>query len=377
MASICGIFALALVGHQIARREGFAEIGAVDTGTSGVPQSLRGPQPFFRGSAVNVPRDTYGYQVRSASEASPYGAPVGGVQYGHKEAVATFSHIAPDATRFTYGAPVFDMRGRQNAGTMHNNVAPVPKKNVGPGIGLPASVPAGGGFHPRFRIMPGNVGAYRLTTLPGNVGTPSFHVPRQTLPAGQQSQSRPARGVAQSTPGLGMKVVDGGKVASRGAFTSVRSNTAVRGQAQRRDHGQLKVPVRAARGADTAVPNRGGATNVEYAQAAPGVSNWIPGTQLKQKSMVVKPTQRETLASYRAPAQMSRGNLAVGSTGGTTRQRTGASTQISGGQGGQGLMQRYVNDSLQRPNAYKERVAHNDFDTHKAILKNNPLSLVR
>jgi hypothetical protein len=50
-----------------------------------------------------------------------------------------------------------------------NNLSPMPKVQVGPGLGLDPNVAASGGFQQLYRVNPNNVGAYRLTTLPGRV----------------------------------------------------------------------------------------------------------------------------------------------------------------------------------------------------------------
>jgi hypothetical protein len=49
----------------------------------------------------------------------------------------------------------------------HQKAVPVEKVNVGPGINVDPDVPASGGFHEMYRVMPDNVGAYRKVSLPG------------------------------------------------------------------------------------------------------------------------------------------------------------------------------------------------------------------
>lgn len=68
------------------------------------------------------------------------------------------------------GQEILDMKDRFNVDGRMNNLSPVEKKLVGPGLGIGADVPAAGGFQQMFRAMPENVGAYRLTTLPGRTG---------------------------------------------------------------------------------------------------------------------------------------------------------------------------------------------------------------
>lgn len=54
-----------------------------------------------------------------------------------------------------------------------NNLSPIERQNVGPGLGIDPNVPSVGGYQQLFRVNPVNVGAYKLTTLPGRSG-PAF-----------------------------------------------------------------------------------------------------------------------------------------------------------------------------------------------------------
>ncbi len=84
-----------------------------------------------------------------------------------KCAVPSFGVIGQVSNPF--GAPVTDLRDRMFVSGKMNNLAPVGQMQVGPGLGVDASVPATGGFHQLYRILPNNTGAYRLTTLPGRI----------------------------------------------------------------------------------------------------------------------------------------------------------------------------------------------------------------
>ena len=94
--------------------------------------------------------------------------------YQNKQEVSSFGDVSQQ-TRSS-GGEVLDMRGRMmyDGGVM-NNLSPVEKQLVGPGLGVDPSVPAVGGHQQLFRVNPENVGAYRLTTLPGRSG-PAFDV---------------------------------------------------------------------------------------------------------------------------------------------------------------------------------------------------------
>jgi hypothetical protein len=68
---------------------------------------------------------------------------------------------------------------------------------VGPGLGLDPSVPAQGGFQQLFRPMPNNVGAYKLTQLPGRPGPRNGTISGGAAPTtgtfGLFSQNRPEK----------------------------------------------------------------------------------------------------------------------------------------------------------------------------------------
>lgn len=83
---------------------------------------------------------------------------------------SNFAVIAPQNR--SNGADALAVRDRMtdnDFGRM-NNLSPVEKQLVGPGLGLGPNVPAFGGHQQLFRVNPENVGAYRLTTLPGRSG---------------------------------------------------------------------------------------------------------------------------------------------------------------------------------------------------------------
>ncbi len=83
----------------------------------------------------------------------------------HKDAIVKDTSTLVKS--YVHGEPVRDFSDRTyRSGKMHG-VSPFPQVMVGPGLGLGPSVQAAGGFHQFFRVMPTNVGAYRLTTLPG------------------------------------------------------------------------------------------------------------------------------------------------------------------------------------------------------------------
>ena len=87
----------------------------------------------------------------------------------HKQEVSSFGDVA--AAQRSSGGEVLEMRDRfmYDGGRM-NNLSPIERQNVGPGLGVDPNVPSVGGYQQLFRVNPTNVGAYKLTTLPGRSG---------------------------------------------------------------------------------------------------------------------------------------------------------------------------------------------------------------
>ena len=92
-----------------------------------------------------------------------------GTQLTQKTTPPNFADIVPTATANPFGMPVQNFRDRPYVSGQMNNLAPAQKQLVGPGLGLSADVPAYGGYQQLFRVNPNNVGAYKLTTLPGRI----------------------------------------------------------------------------------------------------------------------------------------------------------------------------------------------------------------
>ena len=84
-----------------------------------------------------------------------------------KQEVSNFGDIA--FSQYVHGEPTHDMSSRYYVSSKNNNLAPTEKIAVGRGLGLSPEIPASGGFQQLYRVNPNNVGAYRLTTLPGRI----------------------------------------------------------------------------------------------------------------------------------------------------------------------------------------------------------------
>lgn len=101
---------------------------------------------------------------------------------GKKQTVESFRDIVPDASRHTYGQPVYNLSSRENVSNTMKNLSPNPWLRVGPGLGVGPDVPAAGGFHQYIREIPVNPNEERLTQLPGRAQAP----PTAIAPAGPE-----------------------------------------------------------------------------------------------------------------------------------------------------------------------------------------------
>lgn len=108
------------------------------------------------------------------SMAGSYNSDPGLSSYGitrkEKYEQPNFADIKPDSGREVFGSSTVDFRDRPWVSGQMNNLSPIEKVQVGPGLGVDPNVPAIGGFQQVYRVLPNNVGAYRLTQLPGRIG---------------------------------------------------------------------------------------------------------------------------------------------------------------------------------------------------------------
>lgn len=102
--------------------------------------------------------------------------------FGQKQTVESFRDIAPNASRHTYGQPVYNLTSRENVSNTMKNLSPNPWVRVGPGLGVGPDVPATGGYQQYIREIPVNPNEERLTQLPGRVQAP----PTAIAPAGPE-----------------------------------------------------------------------------------------------------------------------------------------------------------------------------------------------
>ena len=106
-----------------------------------------------------------------------------------KQAMESFADLSRNVR--SSGQEVLEMRNRMYDVGRMNNVGPIEKRLVGPGLGVDPNVPSYGGHQQLLRVNPENVGAYRLTTLPGRSG------PAQDVSGGRRGV---AGGLYQNRP---------------------------------------------------------------------------------------------------------------------------------------------------------------------------------
>lgn len=93
-----------------------------------------------------------------------------------KNEIPSLQDMNPDAGRSPYGQPVYDLYNRQYVTNKMNNLQPIERRRVGPGLGVGSNVAAAGGFHQYFRVLPNNVNEERLTTIEGRPGPAAYFV---------------------------------------------------------------------------------------------------------------------------------------------------------------------------------------------------------
>ena len=111
------------------------------------------------------------------------------VEIPHKKENDSFAVIS--AQHRTNGQEVLSMRDRMFDTGRMNNLSPIEKQLVGPGLGVGADVPASGGYQQLVRVNPINVGEHRLTTLPGRTGPAADVTGGRSAVIGQLTHNKP------------------------------------------------------------------------------------------------------------------------------------------------------------------------------------------
>tara|TARA_Y100001936_G_scaffold106731_2_gene104843 strand:- start:9325 stop:10506 length:1182 start_codon:yes stop_codon:yes gene_type:complete len=306
-----------------------------------------------------------------------------------KQELPSFAVVTPTSGKNPYGQPVYNMYDRQNVSGKMNNSQPMEKQYVGAGIGVGPNVPAFGGYQQLYRVMPNNVGGYKLTTLPGRTG-PANPVVKSQGKIGQLTQERPEKTAAlfdRRPPVRGRAEGQGGALTGamgRMNFEKTkrqtnRSTTTLRADTLGFGAASSYVPAQSLQDAPTR--NKGDLNTSRINDvAAPGIYSFNGAyTQDAVLTTGIRPAVNR--GNKDRPANAGRMNVRMdplNQGGSLTAVRNSASTQIIGGAGPTGAgNQTYVKEKYQKNNAYK---GNRDFRScnlglAKKQLANNPLNV--
>ena len=379
--SLVALLGIAVAGRQIAssdRKEGFA--------SAPLPSRERQQLPHFARN-INTPgQDLTAVTDLYTGTYNPEN-PMGGVINPKKEVVATLQDTAPNV-QFPFGQPVYNLYDRQNVSSRMNNLTSVERRFVGPGLGVPANVPAYGGYQQEFRVMPNNVGAYKLTTLPGRSGPAKDFVDRGSERL-NVTQNRPQK-TYQLLGGEDKRPLERGRAQGQGGMITgmreresyvktmrptVRSETSTRMDGL--EFGAPKKIVSEATMHDTPTRNKANFLSRVNDVAAPGIHSFEGAYQNTQQAILLRPVERGNKGYTPPGGRMNVRGSATQVQGKTTKTRDSLSTVVQGGAGNQGIGQNYDITWKQNNNAFKGNA---DFRTNNlglAVkqLDKNPFAL--
>ena len=322
-----------------------------------------------------------------------------------KVEIPSFTDIAPQQR--SRGNEVLNMRGRMFDTGRMNNLSPVEKQLVGPGIGLTPDVPAAGGFHQIVRVNPENVGAYRLTTLPGRSGPAQDVSGGRRGIAGQIGNNRPEKTafLPERRPVAGGQSQGFGGHVPRGEHVNSKRLTNRSQTGPREDglgfNGAKRIVSGMTLSQDPTRNKKDG--NIEqyqyYNQPAPNVNKYShgylmsPATKIGESRTYGTSHTVKELSKYGFRPDDRRGkanrfgnagrmNVRAGplNQGGLPTAMRADSTRVDGRTGpiSGGWTQQYTNNSQHQFNIYKglanPNATTNSLDIAKRQLQNNPIA---
>lgn len=222
----------AVVGLVFAGQR-FSSSPATTTPQAPPPHQVTRRDTDLAGDAPGRAADAFGLRPINPS----FGRRIGDDYLPAKEAVASLQDLSPQANRFPFGQPVYDLYNRQNVTNKMNNLQPIERKNVGPGLGVNPNVPALGGFQQYFRVLPNNVNEEKLVTLPGGKGPSDAVVKQGGTTFGAMSHQAKASKTAYRPPAQSAGQGQGGALAApegrpdniKTRKTTIRQETGMRG----------------------------------------------------------------------------------------------------------------------------------------------------
>tara|TARA_R110002074_G_scaffold8841_2_gene35770 strand:- start:903 stop:2033 length:1131 start_codon:yes stop_codon:yes gene_type:complete len=368
--SLAAIGGLVYVGRCLSKKENFEK----------PPEQL----PFF-GNNINTP-DQGAAQDSLDIRSGAYILPPQSQR--QKEAVTNFGDISPSSGRFVHGQPVYNLYNRQDVSSRMDNVQPLERQRIGPGLGVDPSVPAFGGYQQLYRVNPNNVGGYKMNTLPGRAG-PSNPIVKKGAVIGELTQERPSRVVEtweRRPPVKGRAEGQGGMITGttgrqnfeRTKRQTNRSTTTMRTDGLEYGPAGKFVPDLSI--SDNPTRNKGDLNTQRVNDvAAPGIHSFH-GAYTQDPALVTGIRPAVNRGHKDRSGNAGRMNVRMDPTnqnGSITATRTSASTVIQGVQGPTASAnQTYVKDTYNKFNAYKGNEDFRSFDLGlaKRVNANNPLN---
>ena len=311
----------------------------------------------------------------------------------------SFATVEPDRFNFDFSGFA---RDRPYISGQMNNLSPVQKQLVGPGLGVGPNVPSFGGYQQLYRVNPVNVGAYKLTTLPGRSG-PAIDVKggrRQNFGIIYHNKPEKTAYLPDRLPNVpGRAQGQGGSldaVTMRGKYEktkrpTARSETTFRGDGL--GYGPAKKVVSAGTLVEDPTRNKGDLNVLEYQyynQPTPGIYSFHGGyvnspeatiTNKNNKQLEnagIRPTDRRSKSARDGNAgRMNVRADPLNQNGMITNVRSDCSRvdgRMNAANGG--WTQNYVQAQFYQNNPYKGQLNPNTrrLDLAKNQLKNNPLA---
>tara|TARA_R110001592_G_scaffold97231_1_gene278447 strand:- start:12006 stop:13130 length:1125 start_codon:yes stop_codon:yes gene_type:complete len=296
------------------------------------------------------------------------------------------------------GQEILNMRNRMSDQGRMNNLSPVEKQLVGPGLGVGSDTPAVGGFQQMFRINPVNVGEYRLTTLPGRSGPAADTTGGRSAVVGELTHNKPdttaflpSRRPTVQGRAQGMSGVVPRNEHERTKRTTNRSETGLRNDGLGFNGAKRFISAQTMSQDPTRFKSDRNDTQYNYYnQPAPGISNFRGAYENSAASKIVAKTNDELMKYGFRPddrrgkpnrmgnaGRMNVRESALKQGGRLTSVRSDTSRvdgRVNAANGG--WTQQYTQKAYHQFNSYKGNANPNarDLDIAKRQLQNNPLA---
>ena len=296
------------------------------------------------------------------------------------------------------GQEILNMRNRLYDQGRMNNLSPVEKQLVGPGLGVSADTPAVGGYQQMFRVNPENVGAYRLTTLPGRSGPAGDITGGRSAVVGELTHNKPdttaflpSRLPVMAGRAQGMSGVVPRNEHERTKRTTNRSETGLRDDGLGFNGAKRFISAQTVSQDPTRFKSdRNDSQYNYYNQPAPGITNFQGGYTNSAAAKVTAKTDEELMKYGFRPddrrgkpnrmgnaGRMNVRESALKQGGRLTAVRSDTSRidgRVAAANGG--WTQQYQQKTFHQFNAYKGNANPNtrDLDIAKRQLQNNPLA---